>query len=351
MFWARTSLAFPLVSSILSLMNAPDLRAQTPPQAQISNSLLNVQLYLPDAEKGYYRGTRFDWSGVIGNLEYDGHSYYGPWFTKTDPNVSDFIYSGDDIVAGPCSAISGPVEEFSSGESPLGFDEAKVGGSFLKIGVGMLRKPDEKNYSPFRLYEIANGGKWQVRTHKESVTFTQQLSDPNTGYAYVYTKTVRLSEGKPEMQIEHTLRNTGQRAIQTNVYDHNFLVLDKQATGPNYILTVPYQIKTERAMNEQLAIVRGNQIVYQKPLQGKETLAAHLSGFSRAPEEYNIVIENSKVGAGMKISGDRPLSRESLWSIRSVLAMEPFIDVSVQPGLEFTWTYTYMYYSLPKSDK
>jgi hypothetical protein len=312
---------------------------------------VNATLYLPDAETGYYRGTRFDWSGVIGSLEYDGHNYYGPWFTKTDPTVNDFIYSGDDIVAGPCSAISGPVEEFSSGEAPMGFDEAKPGGSFLKIGVGMLRKPDDKKYSAYRLYDIVNGGKWQVRAHKESITFVQQLMDPNSGYAYIYTKTVRLTEGKPEMQIEHTLRNTGQHVIQTNVYDHNFLVLDKQTTGPNYVIKVPYQIKTERPMNEALAVVQGNQIVYQKPLAGKDTVAAHLTGFSDSPEQYNITIENSKVGAGMTITGDRPLSREALWSIRSVLAMEPFIDVSVQAGLEFTWTYTYTYYSLPKAEK
>jgi hypothetical protein len=24
-----------------------------------------VKLYLPDAEHGFYRGTRFDWSGVV----------------------------------------------------------------------------------------------------------------------------------------------------------------------------------------------------------------------------------------------------------------------------------------------
>ena len=26
------------------------------------------------------------------SLEYKGHDFYGPWFTGTDPSVSDFIY-------------------------------------------------------------------------------------------------------------------------------------------------------------------------------------------------------------------------------------------------------------------
>jgi hypothetical protein len=52
----------------------------------------------------------------------------------------------------------------------------------------------------------------------------------------------------------------------------------------------------------------------------------------------------------MKIVGDRPLEREALWSIRSVLAMEPFVAMSIQPGREFKWKYTYTYYSLTPVD-
>src|SRR5262245_47351856 len=89
-------------------------QATDAPQAKLDNGVLKVQFYWPDAEKVFYRGTRFDWSGVIGSLEYKGHQYHGPWFTKTNPKIRDFIFDGADIVAGPCSAIMGPVEEFST---------------------------------------------------------------------------------------------------------------------------------------------------------------------------------------------------------------------------------------------
>ncbi|MGH2564453.1 MAG: hypothetical protein ACRDE5_08070, partial [Ginsengibacter sp.] len=46
-----------------------------PPEAEITNGLITAKLYLPDAENGYYRGSRFDWSGVISDLQYKGHSY------------------------------------------------------------------------------------------------------------------------------------------------------------------------------------------------------------------------------------------------------------------------------------
>ena len=69
------------------------------PQAEISNGVLRTTVYLPDAEKGFYRGTRFDWAGVIGSLEYKGHSYYGPFFEKFNPAVSDVVI-GNPVEAG-----------------------------------------------------------------------------------------------------------------------------------------------------------------------------------------------------------------------------------------------------------
>jgi hypothetical protein len=345
-----------LKSSFLPLLTLPlciTALAQNhePPQAEISNGVLHASLYLPDPDKGFYRGTRFDWSGVIRSLTYKGHDYYGPWFTKTDPKVIDFIFKGSDIVAGPCSAITGPVEEFTWHEKALGFDQAKPGGTFIKIGIGVLRRPDARNYTPYRLYDIVNPGKWSVQKKQDSIEFTQDLSDPPTGYAYRYTKTVRLIKGKPEMLLEHRLENTGRRSIQTSVYDHNFLVLDKQTIGPDFVITVPFTINAKPTNGPELAAAHGNQFKYLKNLSGHETVAADFSGFRNAPEDYRITIENSKVGAGVKIAGDRPLSNEALWSIRSVLAMEPFIDMSIEPGKAFTWSYRYTYYSPGQTSK
>ena len=320
-------------------------------ETEISNGILGVGLYLPDPKQGFYRGTRFDWSGVIHSLKYNGHDYYGPWFTKTDPKVIDFIFDGDDIIAGPCSAITGPVEEFSSNGSALGFGEAKPGGTFIKIGVGVLRRPDKEDYNPYRLYDIVDPGKWSVQRKDDSVQFTQELSDPNSGYGYRYTKTVQLSKSKPEMVLEHTLENTGRRKIETSVYDHNFLVLDKEPTGPDFVVTVPFTLKAEHLEGADLARIGGHQFTYRRNLSGRETVAAEFSGFGNTAADYNITIENSKAGVGMKIVGNRPLSREHLWSIRSVVSMEPFIDMSIEPGKAFTWKYDYSYYSLNQAER
>ena len=101
--------------TLLAVHGMAALRAQErtardtmPPQAHISNGQIKATLYLPDPERGFYRSTRFDWSGVIASLEYNGHQYYGPWFTGSDPSVRDFVYRGADILVSAQSGVVGP---------------------------------------------------------------------------------------------------------------------------------------------------------------------------------------------------------------------------------------------------
>src|SRR5258707_779730 len=170
------------------------LAAQDYPKAHISNGQIQAELYLPDPHKGSYRGTRFDWSGIITGLEFAGHQYFGQWYERHDPKIHD--------------AITGPVEEFRTNDAGLGYDEAKPGGTFVRIGIGTVSKPDEKAYRPFETYEIVDPGKWTIRKGKDHIVFVHKLTS-NDGYAYVYSKTVRLAKDKPELLIEHVLKNTG----------------------------------------------------------------------------------------------------------------------------------------------
>ena len=158
------------------------------PEAEISNGQITANMYLPDARNGYYRSTRFDWSGAVYSLRYKGHEFYGTWFDRIDPKVINWVHQGAEIVSGPCSALAGPVNEF---QIPLGWDEAQPGGTFIKIGVGVLRR-GEGNYNRFVPYEVVDPGKWSVKRAADSIEFTQELSEPASGYAYVYRKAVRL---------------------------------------------------------------------------------------------------------------------------------------------------------------
>lgn len=328
---------------LLSLFLSSTCVAADYPQAEISNGHVKAKIYLPDQKNGYYRSTRFDWSGAVYSLLYKGHEFYGVWYDRIDPKVINWVHQGPEIVSGPCSALAGPVDEF---QTPLGWDEAKPGETFIKIGVGVLRR-GEGTYNRFVPYDIVDSGKWTVKKQRDSIEFVQELSDPATRYGYLYRKVVRLAKGKPELVIDHSLKNTGRRAIVSTVYNHNFVVLDKQPPGPDFTFKVPFQIQASRPPNKELIDIRGNQLVYAKTLSDQDQAVVQIQGFSDRVEDTEIIIENKKVGAGMRITGDRPLVRDMLWSIRTVLAIEPYIAIDIQPGNEFTWKNIIEFYTTP----
>ncbi len=325
-----------------TLMNAQTYPG-TYPQTEISNQVLRAKIYLPDAEKGFYRGTRFDWAGVIASLEYKGHGYFDPFFEKFDPAVADVVI-GDPVVAGINSAASGPVEEFiGADESALGYAETKPGEVFCKIGVGALRKIDNAPYSSYVNYPNVNGGKRSVKSGPGWIEFTQQV-DCGSDYSYEYTKTIRLLKDEPVMTIEHRLVNRGAKAIETQVYDHNFLIIDQQGAGPAVEITFPFSPRPTKPM-DALAELRGNQLLFPKALKGSDTFYSEFRGFGKTAADYEIRVENQQTGAGVVITGDQPLANLGVWAVRTVVAPEPFIEIKVPAGRDVAWKYTYRFYT------
>jgi hypothetical protein len=161
----------------------------------------------------------------------------------------------------------------------------------------------------------------------------------------VYRKVVKLSPGKPQMVLEHRLENTGRRAIESTVYGHNFMMLDRATIGPDFTVAFPFRVKADPAPISDAAEVRGEHLVFNRPLAGRDVVYAGIAGFSQKSCDNEVRLENTRLGAGMTVRGNRPLSHMALWSIRSVLAVEPFIAMKVAPGEEFDWNVTYDYYT------
>jgi hypothetical protein len=311
---------------ILSCLMVSALPQDKFPEAEISNGLIRAHFYLPDANIGYYRGTRFDWSGIITSLEYKGHNYYGQWFAKYNPTTHD--------------AVMGPVEEFA----PVGYTEAKSGGTFVKVGIGSLSKPVESAYSSYKLYQITNPGKWEVNKRSDQIQFVHKLDDAE--YPYEYSKTIKLTKGKPELVISHSLKNKGKRTIETNAYDHNFLVIDKEPTGPGYVVKFPVEVTGTGKGFGDLARIRGKELTFIKELARSESIyCAGLQGLSDNPKDYDIRVENIKTGAGVRITCDRPILKLVFWCSSTTVCPEPYIQIKAEPGKEFTWKITYQYYT------
>jgi hypothetical protein len=303
---------------------------QPAPTAEITNGVVHAVVQLPDPAHGSYQGTRFDWSGILSSLEYAGHQYVGPWQDVHDPKIHD--------------AVTGPAEEFLTNGSALGYTEAEPGGTFVRIGVGTIRKPaGEKEFQRFTTYEIVDHGKWTIHKKKDSVTFIHQLRSDD-GYAYVYTKTVHLVRGKPELEIQHTLKNTGRKPIETSQYSHNFFTMDHQVVGPDVKVHFAFPAKAASEMKFG-AQLKDGEITYERKLEGKQSAASDILGFGPTAKDYDIRIENHWAGTGVHITGDRPLEKLYFWSIRTVACPEPYIHLSIAPGSQTHWSSLYELYT------
>lgn len=304
---------------------SPDSDAPDAPAVRITNGVATAVLYLPDTERGYYRATRFDWSGVVADLQVGGHSYFGRWFPAYDPKLHD--------------AIAGPVQEFVTGQ---GFDAAKPGETFVKIGVGVLRKPAQQTRG-FQTLDIVDPGKWSTRVEKDSVEFVHEVNDPASGYGYRYRKTVALTPGKPQMTLRHRLESTGAKPIDTEMYNHNFFVLDGQPSGPDVHVNVPFTLEPSNVRGDAMQ-VSGGRIAYLKPIETPNRM--QLRGFSASPSDYDIRVEQKKTGAGVRVTSDRPLSDMVFWTSPRTTCPEAYIHVTAAPGTPMEWTTTYDFYSV-----
>jgi len=303
------------------------------PDIAISNGLITARIARIDPARGFYNGTRFDQAGVVTSLKLNGRDFYGPWFEKTGPTVLDYTYVGNDIVAGPDSAISGPVEEFA----PLNFEPRPR--LFIKPGVGVLEQPDSQAYDHYRHYRIMDAGKRTTRITKTSVSFTQALND--LGYGYVHEKTLSLVPGKPQLLITNRLRNTGSKSINTSVYNHNFLKLVRGNSGTR--ITFPFVLSAANPPPADLMRIQDKTITYLRPMANKERISFLLTGFGNTAADYDFTIEDTVNGGGVRVQGDQPITRLNIFSIDRVQSVEPFIAIDLEPGAEKRWSYTYTF--------
>jgi hypothetical protein len=306
---------------LLGSCNSNDMNFDQYPALTISNNEVEMKIYLPDAEDGLYRATRFDWSGIIGSVKYKDHEYFGYWKDTHDP-----LFHED---------LTGPAEGYV--KPGLGYTEAEPGGKYVRIGVGVIEKPDEEEYSFRNSYKLLDHGKWTVEHGADWISFRHEL-DSDIGYGYIYNKTIRLkSDG---FIIEHKLSNTGVKAIETDQFNHNFFMIDGEQSGTAFNISFPYPITTDDDP-KGFAEIKDNEINFIKDLEGDDTFFLSLNGYSDAVEDHKVTVQNRKSGAGATYTVDKPLYRMAFWACKTTLSPENFIWISVEPGDEDEWTSEY----------
>jgi hypothetical protein len=316
------------------------------PKIELSTKKLKMTVYPPDAEKGFYRGSRFCWGGVMGDIEFGGFKLFHAWKDKHDPT------NNDDII--------GPVIEFGN-DMALGYAEAKEGETFVKIGVGELVKPKEAKYSFFTNYKVANPGIWKVLHRKklgveqEAMEFRQTVTS-KSGFSYHFIITLRMADysmGPEEADIEtqlfvkYELINVGSKKIQTDVYNHNFFNVDKNPIGPGYGIIFANEL--EPAMGSTFgdrAKFVDNKIEFPKQLQKEAAFGRVVDTFDKVPCESSYVMRYNNGTKFVRVQVIDSITRRKkfqVWAIGTVMCPEPFHDVTVDPGDAAVWDSTYIF--------
>jgi hypothetical protein len=313
------SAALSSMGASTSVLKGAELNEGDYPEKVIEAGGLRLRVAIPDSQKGFYRSTRYDWSGMITEAFFQGHRFFVPYRqpqNPLDPNHG-----------------AGSAEEFDQ-ESPPGFATAAEGDAFLKIGVGVLRRSGTEPYRFFHRYEIADGGTWTTSELERGLRFVHRVGEGQE-WGYEYEKTLTVNENGSEFVIERRLRNIGTRAIDTTHYSHHFVQFDQAPIDSAYEIEMPseYQTEEERPVEIAGAALRTSGTVEK----------GFLVRFRNATAVANAstLLRHRLLGLHLSFSVNRPLDDFRVYYEPSIICPEPFVRLSAGAGTDVTWRTVY----------
>lgn len=262
-----------------------------------------------------YSGPRFDWTGFVTQVTLDG-------------KVS-FCQREDDANEGTGGA--GLCNEFGI-FAPVGFDDAKPGEWFPKIGVGLLQRPDRRPYSFARPYEL-RPFPISVTTRPASVTFRVTPVECR-GYAVSLVKTLRVRANR--LTVTYKLRNTGCKTVATHEYCHNFIAVNAAPIGPDYTLELPF--KPDLGGRRDGVAAHGTSVTWPHTPHG-----AFFHPMERPSRKAGLAWElrHGPTGATVRETTDFPWLRFTLWGTHRVVSPEVFVRILLRPGESMSWKRVY----------
>ena len=289
----------------------------------LKNDLLELEIDLPDEG---YRFSRFDWSGKITKVKFKGVDVSTK--ERTD-NVNEHDFG------------KGLYNEFGI-DNALGYEDAVVGDWFHKIGVGLLKK-DDKTYAFHKSYEI-HPLAYKIHQSPKGITLECE-SELINGYGYILQKEITLFEA--HFKISYRLDNTGQKPLVTDEYIHNFVALDNELIGSNYILRFPFELKPERFndyVNPDNKIIIGGKEITFRGGHEEQFFFSNVSGNTSVDAKWELVNLKSKI----KISeeGSFKTNKINLWGWQHVVCPELFYHIHLEAGQSTEWERTYRFESL-----
>ena len=234
-----------VLAIILILLVACNVSADSEVYANMTlhSPIMSARVFLPyedkPGDKQYYVGSRFEHGSMIGDFVFGHKIAYGRNMWRT-PHDASWPESGVGLASEFGCGDDGPTCARKASNGVLGYEAAKNGEPFLKIGVGALIKgscPDclddpTDNYKFNSPYEFYRKPKWSTlpSSSKNEVKFVHEESLGNVGYKI--QKTIRL-EGNL-MIVRTSLTNLGKERFSTPWYSHHFFTGDDDPVGLGY---------------------------------------------------------------------------------------------------------------------
>ena len=143
----------PLGTMMRNKTHKMPLRYDVPayPNVTIEGHGVRAVVYIPDADKGYYRSSRFDWGSMVGRVQLAVPNNGGNVTLFTDarprphrPLLSDHVLGlAAEFGCGVRGTLCTPGHGYDllATNGVLGYGDAGKGGTFLKLGVGKLQRP------------------------------------------------------------------------------------------------------------------------------------------------------------------------------------------------------------------
>jgi len=162
------------------------------------------------------------------------------------------------------------------------------------------------------------------------------------GWAYRYEKQIRIQADPAGFVIVHRLENTGTKTIDTNHYNHSFVIIDDAPIDERYHFVFPFQAASRRDDPNAKVRYEGNSIIIESWVD-PEGIWLDLAGLQHTVEENRATVMNLRTGAGIAFEGELPVERYWLWSVPTVGCVEPFVRIRLQPGQSKQWKIRYRF--------
>lgn len=248
------------------------------PNVTLTSGELSVTVYLPrslssDGEQVFYESTRFDHSSMIGSIRRKKsrssaaesrtprvHEVYGanlwrsphnPFWPESGVGLASEFGVGDD--GDFCTYRCGWYGVNNVTNGVLGYQEARHGETFLKIGVGELVKGTCQScditdvYRFNSPYQFASLPLWSMNQPSVDRLILEHEAHLKT-FGYRLRKEILLAGDT--LLVTTTLTNLGVQPFATAWYSHHFFNCDDTPIGPGYEVNLDLEQRGDKLYDE-----------------------------------------------------------------------------------------------------